>query len=179
MNYAYPSRTLHARLVVGDGKEVRLKINKKRPLSAEVLQPRDNETLAQYLRYLRFRRGLTPEAVADATTLFPSEQQISSAYLCQFELGHAASPSLEQLRGLALVLEIPEDWLIQKTRLNAVQPESGQPALSIALATECTLRAAEPDAREQEQIRRIIKAIRDAHFSSQTSAVAPDQVEDC
>jgi transcriptional regulator with XRE-family HTH domain len=134
-------------------------------VSRDDLEPRDDETLGHFIRRVRLCRALTPAAIADATTSFPIESRLSCSYLSQLELGLIRSPSTAYLRALAQVLEISLDWLIEKVESKSCYAEPSHRALATSLSGDWTLRATELKSSEQEQIRRIIEAVRRAHFA--------------
>ncbi len=83
-----------------------------------VLQPDSAETFGQYIRRLRLIRGIKLSDFSRATARFGA--QVSQIELSHIELGLVAYPSIEHLTSLAKGLDIPPQWLIEKSEMSAL-----------------------------------------------------------
>lgn len=100
----------------------RKKATSKNNLGTE-LQPDPLETLGQYIRRLRLIRSLKLSDLARATARFGA--QVSEIHLSHLEFDMSPNRSIEDLTKIAKALDIPPQWLIEKSEMNGMAVKQG------------------------------------------------------
>lgn len=86
-------------------------------------QPLLTETLGQFIRRLRLIRGIKLSDLSRATARFGA--QVSEIYLSHLELDMVPNRAIEDLTKIAKALDIPPQWLIEKSEMSEMAVKHG------------------------------------------------------